>query len=93
MKDHVKIFWNGTDDEKIAENILSWIPSDFKGRILDVPAGTAVFTYRKWKSMVHTDITLLDYSEDMLEKAEDRLHECKHTSFMWEDAFYEMKRV
>lgn len=83
---YVKIFWNGTDDEKIAEHILSWVSSDFKGRILDVPAGTAVFTYKRWKSLVNADITLLDYSEDMLVQAEDRLHECKHISFMQGDA-------
>lgn len=70
---YVKIFWSGTDDNAIARKVLAYIPDDFKGAILDVPAGTAVFTERKWKSLPEAQITCLDYSEDMIAQAKKRL--------------------
>lgn len=44
----IRIFWSGTDDNDIARKVLSYIPDDFSGNILDVPVGTAVFTEHKW---------------------------------------------
>ena len=44
---YIKVFWSGTDDNEIARRVLPYIPDDFKGSILDVPVGTAVFTERK----------------------------------------------
>ena len=41
---YAKVFWSGTDDNEIAHKVLSYIPDDFDGTILDVPVGTAVFT-------------------------------------------------
>jgi len=70
---YIKIFWSGTDDNEIARKVLSYIPDDFDGAILDVPVGTAVFTERKWKSLSKAQITCLDYSEDMIEQAKKRL--------------------
>ena len=58
------------------------IPDDFAGRLLDVPVGTAVFTEKKWRSLSEAEITCLDYSEDMLEKAKARLNDCRHISFI-----------
>lgn len=77
---YVKIFWSGTDDNEIARRVLAYIPDDFKGAILDVPAGTAVFTERKWKSLPEAQITCLDYSEDMIAQAKKRLRECANVS-------------
>lgn len=77
---YVKVFWSGTDDNAIARKVLSYIPDDFKGTILDVPAGTAVFTERKWKSLPEAQITCLDYSEDMIAQAKKRLRECANVS-------------
>ena len=65
--------WSGTDDNDIARKVLSYIPDDFSGNLLDVPVGTAVFTERKWKSLKNAQITCLDYSVDMLEQARKRL--------------------
>ena len=79
---YTKIFWSGTDDRQIARAVLSYIPNDFGGNILDVPVGTAVFTERKWRSLSASRITCLDYSEDMLEKAQNRLRDCAHISFI-----------
>ena len=77
-KMYIKIFWNGTDDNEIARKILSYIPDDFGGTILDVPVGTAVFTEKKWKSLPNAQITCLDYSEDMIEQARKRLEGCSN---------------
>ncbi len=72
-KMYIKIFWSGTDDNEIARKTLSYIPENFKGAILDVPVGTAVFTEQKWKSLPDAHITCLDYSVDMIEQARKRL--------------------
>ena len=77
---YIKIFWSGTDDNEIAHKVLSYIPDDFDGAILDVPAGTAVFTERKWKLLSEAQITCLDYSEDMIEQAKKRLRDRKNIS-------------
>ena len=72
---YIKIFWSGTDDNEIAQKVLSYIPDGFDGTILDVPVGTAVFTEKKWKLLSKAKITCLDYSEDMIEQARKRLQE------------------
>jgi ubiquinone/menaquinone biosynthesis C-methylase UbiE len=82
---YMEIFWSGTDDNEIAAKILSYIPDDFTGNLLDVPVGTAVFTHRKWRSLSNARITCLDYSADMLEKARERLGDCRHISFVQGD--------
>lgn len=69
---YVKLFWSGTDDNEIARKVLSYIPEDFSGELLDVPVGTAVFTARKWASLKNARITCLDYSADMLQQAQKR---------------------
>lgn len=69
---YIKFFWGGVDDNDIAREVLKYIPDDFGGRLLDVPVGTAVFTYRKYARMENADITCLDYSEDMLEQAKKK---------------------
>lgn len=58
---YFKLLWGGVDDNEIARRVLSWIPDDFKGKMLDVPVGTAVFTTEKYKRMKQADITCLDY--------------------------------
>ena len=75
---YIRLFWSGTDDNDIARKVLSYIPDDFSGNLLDVPVGTAVFTEHKWKSLKNADITCLDYSMDMLEQAKRRFNEHGH---------------
>ena len=72
---YFKLLWGGVDDNEIARRVLSWIPDDTKGKLLDVPVGTAVFTTEKYTRMKQADITCLDYSRDMLEQAESRFGE------------------
>ncbi|MDO4344470.1 MAG: class I SAM-dependent methyltransferase [Eubacteriales bacterium] len=69
---YIRLFWSGVDDNAVAQEVLKYIPDDFSGRLLDVPVGTAVFTCGKYKKLKNADITCLDYSEDMLEQAQDR---------------------
>ncbi len=79
-KMYIKLFWSGTDDNKIARKVLSYIPDDFSGTLLDVPVGTAVFTYEKWERLSNAQIICLDYSEDMIEQAKKRLKDKAHVS-------------
>lgn len=46
---YFKLLWGGVDDNEIARRLLSWIPDDFTGKLLNVPMGTAVFTPEKNK--------------------------------------------
>ncbi len=82
---YIRFFWSGTDDNEIAERVLSFVPDDFEEDLLDVPVGTAVFTEEKWKRLSKAKITCLDYSADMLEKAKGRLGDCEHISFVQGD--------
>ena len=75
---YIKLFWSGTDDNDIAQKVLSYIPDNFSGNILDVPVGTAVFTQCKWASLKNANITCLDYSMDMLEQARKRFNSYEH---------------
>ena len=82
---YIKLFWSGTDDNVIAQKVLSYIPNDFNGVLLDVPVGTAVFTKNKWISINNAHITCLDYSQDMLEQAKIRLNGQKHIQYIQGD--------
>lgn len=82
---YIKLFWSGTDDNEIARKLLSYIPDDFSGKLLDVPVGTAVFTQRKWSTLKNAHITCLDYSTDMLEQAKRRLDGKAHINFIQGD--------
>ncbi|WRS26259.1 class I SAM-dependent methyltransferase [Oscillospiraceae bacterium MB08-C2-2] len=69
---YIKLFWGGVDDIQIASRVLAAIPSDFSGKLLDVPVGTGVFTLEKYQAVPKASITCLDYSEDMLAQAKRR---------------------
>ena len=69
---YMDIFWGGVDDNEIARKVLSYIPDDFSGKLLDVPVGTGVFTAAKYAVMDGAEITCLDYSIDMLDQARER---------------------
>lgn len=82
---YIRLFWNGVDDNEIAEKMLSYIPNDFSGSLLDVPVGTAVFTHRKYAALKSAEITCLDYSEDMLSQARKRLEKPENVSVVQGD--------
>lgn len=69
-----RLVWN-MDKEKndrYLELALSGIPEDFSGRLLEVPVGTGVLTMPVYQALSHADITCLDYSTDMMERAKRR---------------------
>lgn len=72
---YTKIFWGGVSSVETAAKVLEMIPAGFAGKLLDVPAGTAVFTFEKYRELSGADITCLDYSADMLEQARERFGE------------------
>lgn len=72
---YMDLFWGGVDDNEIARKVLSYIPDDFAGKLLDVPVGTGVFTAAKYARMLRADIVGLDYSQDMLKQARVRFRQ------------------
>ena len=72
---YMDLFWGGVDDNEIAHKVLSYIPDDFAGKLLDVPVGTGVFTAAKYARMLRADIIGLDYSQDMLNQARVRFRQ------------------
>ncbi len=72
-KIYSKVVWGGVNDPKIAKILLSKIPDDFNGEILDVPVGTGIFVHKKYQKMKNAKIICMDYSEDMLNIAKSRL--------------------
>jgi ubiquinone/menaquinone biosynthesis C-methylase UbiE len=62
----------GFPDTAYTERLLSWLPDGFAGELLDVPAGTGLFTCGKYLRMPQARVTCLDYSEGMLSAAKER---------------------
>lgn len=67
---YIRFFWNGINDNEIADKVLKMIPSDFAGKLLDVPVGTGIFTLGKYMTLPNVEITCIDYSGDMLLQAQ-----------------------
>lgn len=82
---YIRLFWSNVDDNEIAEKVLSYIPDEFSGRLLDVPVGTAVFTRNKYSVLGNADINCLDYSEDMLSHARERLKRLENVNLLQGD--------
>ncbi|MCD7784683.1 MAG: class I SAM-dependent methyltransferase, partial [Oscillospiraceae bacterium] len=51
---------------------LSGIPEDFSGSLLEVPVGTGVLTMPVYQGLPNASVTCLDYSEDMMSRAQKR---------------------
>jgi len=83
-KMYISLFW-GVDDNKIAEQVLSWIPQTFEGILLDVPVGTGIFTKNKYSDLRKSQIIGVDYSQDMINKAEEEFSELKNISLQQGD--------
>lgn len=74
---YIWFFWNGINDNEIADKVLKMIPSDFAGKLLDVPVGTGIFTLGKYMTLPNVEITCIDYSGDMLLQAQKRFSDSK----------------
>ena len=68
------LVWNmdSRKNTRYLEMALSGIPEDFKGKLLEVPVGTGVLTIPVYKELPEADITCLDYSADMMARAQER---------------------
>lgn len=66
-----KLVWNmnKNKNDRYLELAVSGIPQAFSGRMLEVPVGTGVLTMPIYKTLPNADITCLDYSADMMERA------------------------
>jgi O-methyltransferase involved in polyketide biosynthesis/ubiquinone/menaquinone biosynthesis C-methylase UbiE len=82
---YMNAIW-GADDWEIAERLFEYLPNGFCGKLLDVPTGTGLFTADRYKRMPRTEITALDYSETMLEKARERFSGCRNVTCVRGDA-------
>ncbi|MDR1219410.1 MAG: hypothetical protein LBK73_07365 [Treponema sp.] len=68
----IKIIWE-FDDKDYSIRLLGNTPTDFNGKILDIPAGTGILTTGKYKQLHNSEIICMDYSNDMLEIAKNVL--------------------
>ena len=64
---------------------LSGIPEGFSGRLLEVPVGTGILTMPLYREMPEAEITCLDYSPEMLERAKSRGEGLAHVCFQQGD--------
>ena len=64
---------------------LSGIPGGFSGRLLEVPVGTGILTMPLYREMPEAEITCLDYSPEMLERAKSRGEGLAHVCFQQGD--------
>ena len=66
------VIWGFGDDNTYADTVLSYLPSDFDGILLDVPLGTGVFTSPIYAKFPKATIIGVDLSMDILRKARER---------------------
>lgn len=72
MKLFNMLFWGASDDFESAKKVLSYLPSEFDGVLLDVPVGTGVFTESLYARYPNATIIAADYSIGMLQQAKRR---------------------
>lgn len=63
------IVWGFGDDREYADTVLSYLPSQFDGILLDVPVGTGVFTGSVFARFSDATIIAVDSSMGMLQQA------------------------
>ncbi len=85
-----KLVWNMNKrkNDRYLELALSGIPQGFDGRMLEVPVGTGVLSMPVYERLPDADITCLDYSPDMMERARRQAEKrsLENVSFMQGDA-------
>ena len=69
-----RLVWamNKAECDDYLEKALSGIPSNFTGKLLEVPVGTGILTMPVYKTMPDADITCLDYSSDIMKQAQEK---------------------
>ena len=64
---------------------LSGIPENFSGKLLEIPVGTGILTMPLYRDLPAADITCVDYSPEMLERAKNRGQELSNVYFQQGD--------
>jgi SAM-dependent methyltransferase len=70
-----RLVWGFSGDGGITDEVLSRLPADFNGILLDVPVGTGLFTCSRYAGFPDATIVAIDYSMGMLQKARMRFLE------------------
>ena len=68
------LVWNMSREKnaRYLEKALAPIPEGFSGSLQEVPVGTGVLTMPVYQMLPRAEITCLDYSADMMVRAERR---------------------
>ena len=69
-----KVVWKMDREKDLEYQALATkaIPADFAGKMLEVPVGTGILTMPLYKKLPDADVTCLDYSEQMMARAQAR---------------------
>ena len=70
-----RLVWGFSGDGGITNELLSHLPSEFDGVLLDVPVGTGLFTCSRYAGFPNATIVAIDYSMGMLQAARMRFLE------------------
>jgi SAM-dependent methyltransferase len=70
-----RLVWGFSGDGGTIDDLLSRLPSEFDGVLLDVPVGTGLFTCSRYAGFPSATIVAIDYSMGMLQKARMRFLE------------------
>lgn len=72
-----RIVWqmNKEENKEYIKKALSPVPADFSGKLLEVPVGTGILTMPLYEKLNEADIVCLDYSPEMMARAEKRAAE------------------
>jgi SAM-dependent methyltransferase len=70
-----RLVWGFFGDGGMTNEVLSRLPSEFEGVLLDVPVGTALFTCSRYAAFPNATIVGIDYSMGMLREARMRFLE------------------
>jgi len=69
------VVWGFSDDNTYTDTVLSYLPSDFDGTLLDVPVGTGVFNSPFYAKFPKATIIGIDLSMGILRKARERFEQ------------------
>lgn len=70
-----RFVWGFSGDGGLIDAVLSHLPPEFDGVLLDVPVGTGLFTYSRYAGFPNATIVAIDYSMGMLQEARMRFLE------------------
>ena len=67
-----RLAWGFSGDGGVTDEVLSRLPVEFDGVLLDVPVGTGLFTCSRYAGFPDATIVAIDYSMGMLQQARKR---------------------